>query len=130
MVQLRILQGKRAGFSKLIRRFPCRMGRAPDSDFRLEDDGVWNQHLELNLDGAEGFTLTRLPLALASVNGQGFQKMLLRNGDLIEIGLLKIQFWLSDCQQINLGPRELFTWLFLAMTAALQVGLVFWLMQE
>lgn len=130
MVQLRILQGKRAGFSKVIQRFPCRMGRAPDADIRLEDDGVWNQHLELNLDEAEGFTLTRLPQTLASVNGQNFQKILLRNGDLIEIGLLKIQFWLSDCQQINLGPRELFTWLFLAATAALQVGLVFWLMQE
>ncbi|MBI4327210.1 MAG: FHA domain-containing protein [Chloroflexi bacterium] len=130
MVQLRILQGKRAGFSKVIQRFPCRMGRAPDADFRLEDDGVWNQHLELNLDGTEGFTLTRLPQALAAVNGQSFQKILLRNGDLIEIGLLKIQFWLSDRQQINLGPRELFTWLFLTATAALQVVLVFWLMQE
>ena len=55
MLQLKILSGKTAGTEWVARRFPVRIGRASNSDLRLEDDGVWEEHLYLELDPAAGF---------------------------------------------------------------------------
>lgn len=129
MVQLQILPGSRTGFSRLVKRFPCRIGRAPDADVRLEAEGVFDRHLELNLERPEGFVLTRAPQAMALVNGASFEKIQIRNGDLIEFGHCKIQFWLSATRQCNLRPRERMTWIAFGLLALLQVGLVFWLLQ-
>ena len=40
MLQLSILSGKTAGTEWVARRFPVRIGRAPDSDLKLEDAGI------------------------------------------------------------------------------------------
>jgi len=43
--------------------------------------------------------LTGHPDARTSINGQPIQRTFLRNGDTIEIGAAKIQFWLSESHQ-------------------------------
>ncbi len=129
MVQLKIISGTRAGIEYPARRFPWVIGRAATADCCLPDPGVWDQHLELNLKFPVGFVLRLQPHALATVNGQPFEEILLHNGDLIEIGGVKIQFWLGEVRQASLVGSEFATWLALASLCAAQLGLIYWLIR-
>jgi len=128
MVQLKILSGKKAGAIWNARRFPVRIGRAAESDLQMEEDGVWDRHLALDFNPAEGLVLSAQPDALASVNGEAVQQTVLRNGDLIEFGSMKVQFWLSETRQRGLGVREWLTWAGILAVAAGQVALIGWVL--
>ncbi len=129
MVQLKVLSGKKAGTVWVARRFPVRLGRSAVSDLQLEEDGVWDQHLRLDFDPAEGFVLTSQPNALVTVNGQSVHQAVLRHGDAIDLGALRMQFWLSETQQVSLRLREGLTWAGIAAISLGQVGLIYWLLR-
>jgi pSer/pThr/pTyr-binding forkhead associated (FHA) protein len=129
MIQFKILSGKKAGTLWAARHFPIRIGRSPASDLQLEESGVWDHHLQISLAPSEGFVLEAQPNALVTVNGQSAQHTPLRNGDTIEIGLLKIQFWLSEARQRNLRARESFVWVAIGAVTAGEIGLIYWLLQ-
>lgn len=129
MVDLQILSGKQAGTRVVARRFPVRIGRSTANDLPLEENGVWDEHLELSLDPAQGFVLTAQPNALVSVNRETVQTTRLRNGDTIEIGPVQIRFWLAATRQRGLRFREWFVWLVIAAISLGQVALVYWLLQ-
>ena len=118
-----------AGTVEVARHFPFRIGRSSAADLRVEEDGVWDDHLELAFDSQAGFVLTAQPNALAAINGQPFQEAVLRNGDCIEIGALKIRFWLGETRQASLRLREWATWTGLVLITAAQVGLIYWLVR-
>jgi hypothetical protein len=111
MVQLKVLSGKMAGTAWVARRFPVRIGRSPNADLQLEESGIWDQHLQLDFSPAEGIVLSAHP-----------------NGDSIDIGSLKLQFWLADTRQTDLRLREGFTWAAIAAISFGQVGLIYWLL--
>ena len=125
MVQLKVFSGKQAGTATLARRFPFVVGRNRAADLCLEQDGIWDRHLELHLQIPDGFLLKAHPRALTSVNGQPVQQAFLRNGDLIEVGPLKIQFWLSETRQRGFLTREFLTWFALAALCAGQIILIY-----
>ena len=125
MVQLQVLSGKHAGTATLARRFPFVIGRNSTADLCLEQDGIWDRHLELDLQIPDGFLLKSHPGALTSVNGQSVQQACLRNGDVIDIGPLKNQFWLSETHQRGLRTREFLTWFALAALCAGQIILIY-----
>jgi predicted component of type VI protein secretion system len=127
MVQLKVLSGKKAGTVWTARRFPVRIGRSADADLQLEEDGVWDQHLNLELHLGEGFVLSAQSNALASVNGQAVHQSLLRNGDAIDIGSIRMQFWLAETRQVGLRFREGLTWAGIAAVTLGQVCLIYWL---
>lgn len=129
MVQFKVLSGSMAGAEWLARRFPVSIGRSAASDFRLEGDGVWEQHLELALNPTEGFVVATHPDALAAINGHPFQQTVLRNGDVLEIGSVKLRFWLGETRQRGLRFREWLTWTAFAVIAAGQVWLIYWLVR-
>ena len=129
MVQLKILSGKKAGVSWMARRFPARIGRSPSADFQLEENGVWDEHLQLDCQPGEGFSLSVAPRALATVNGQSISQTLLRNGDVSEMGSLKMQFWLSATRQPALALREWLTWTAIGLICLGQIGLIYWLVR-
>lgn len=129
MIQLKILSGKMAGTSFVARHFPVRVGRAAGADLRLEEPGVWDEHFQILLAGNEGFIFENHPHASTTVNGQSAQHAPLRNGDLIEIGALKIQFWLTEAKQKGLKLREAFVWAMVAAVTVLQFGLIYWLIR-
>ena len=129
MVQLKVLSGKKAGTVWMARRFPVRIGRAAAADLQLDESGVWDQHLQLDLSPGEGFVLSAQPNALASVNGQAVHQALLRNGDAIDIGSVKMQFWLGETRQGGLRFREGLTWAGIAIVTLGQVGLIYWLLR-
>jgi pSer/pThr/pTyr-binding forkhead associated (FHA) protein len=109
VILLKILSGQQAGVSWSARHFPVRIGRSTGCDLCLEEPGVWDQHVALTLDSS-GFFLRTQGAALARVNGQPVAESVLRNGDAIEIGTVKLQFWLSSPQQKRLRLRELLSW--------------------
>ena len=129
MIQLLVLTGKLAGKSWVARRFPVRIGRSASSDLRLEEAGVWNEHLVIDLNSGKSFSLTVQPDAIASVNAKPTTQALLRNGDTIELGVVKLQFWLDQARQKSLRLREAFIWVaFLTVTLG-EVVLVYWLLR-
>ena len=129
MVQLKILTGKKAGTIWVSRRFPVRIGRSAGIDLQLEEDGVWDQHFQLDFRPPEGVLLTGHPDATTSINGQLVQRTFLRNGDRIEIGAAKIDFSLSESVQGGLRYREWLTWAAIAAISLGQIALIYLLLQ-
>jgi hypothetical protein len=85
--------------------------------------------LELAFDPQGGFLLTAQPDALTAINGQRIEQAVLRNGDLIEIGAIKIRFWLGKTRQSSLGLREWLTWIAIALITGGQLVLIYWLIR-
>ena len=129
MIQLQVLTGKQAGTRWVARRFPVRVGRDTASDLRLEEDGVWDQHCELNFDPAQGILLVVQPNALLSVNQEAIATPhRLRNGDSIELGSVRLRFWLGDPVLRSSRFREGFVWTLIVVICLAQVALVYWLL--
>jgi pSer/pThr/pTyr-binding forkhead associated (FHA) protein len=129
MIQLNILSGKKAGNHSVARRFPFRIGRAAGNELQLDDDGVWDRHLTLEFQRESGFTLTSAANALASVNSQPVQTTVLRNGDLITLGSVQLQFWLGTHHPRGLHASELFVWGLLILVTLSQFMLIYWLLE-
>ena len=129
MVQLNILTGKMAGTAWSTRRFPVRIGRTSKDDLQLEEEGVWENHVELKQSRAEGFVLQARADAPASINSEPAKEGVLRNGDIIQLGSVKMQFWLSSTRQRGLRAREWFVWLGIATVCLGQVFLIYWLLR-
>ena len=127
MIQLNILSGKQAGNQKVVRRFPFRIGRAQGNELQLDDDGIWDQHLTLKFQPKVGFVLLVASEAIVTVNGSPVQEYTLRNGDIITIGSVKLQFWLAAGAQGSLCLREAFVWTMLALVTICQFILLYWL---
>ena len=127
MVQLRFLNGKRPGSIQILRNYPSSIGRNPSSDVPVDEPGVWDRHCEIDLELGHGFILKTETKAITSVNGEPVQRTLLKNGDRIDIGALKIQFWLNPSLPKSFRIRELLTWLALIFFSLGQVALFYWL---
>jgi pSer/pThr/pTyr-binding forkhead associated (FHA) protein len=93
----------------------------------LDDDGVWENHLTLEFQGSEQFVVQTTGGALVSVNQQPVQSLPLRNGDIISLGSVKLQFWLAATSQRSLKLRESLVWGLLAVVTGSQVALIYWL---
>lgn len=128
MVQLTFLSGKLAGGHYDVRQFPFIIGRSAAAHCRVEEEGVWDQHLRISVQQPEGFVLSVQPEAIASVNGQLVQQAMLRNGDIISIGASKIRFLLGPTRQRSLAWREYATWVAFVALCLSQVALIYWLM--
>jgi len=128
MVQLQLLSGHRAGTLFRGARFPIRAGRAPDLDLSLDDPGVWQRHFQIDWR-PEGLVLQTEPEALLDLNDTPVQRAVLRNGDILTIGALKIRFSLAPVRQFSLAPRECLTWIALAALCLAQVALVYLLIR-
>ncbi len=129
MVEFKIQSGAKAGTSWVTRRFPVRIGRSASADLQLAEDGVWDQHLQLDFEPATGLILRAHPQAPAAVDGQSFQETVLRNGATIEFGSVKLRFWLSEAPQAGLRVREWLTWAAIAAISLAQIGLIYWLIR-
>jgi hypothetical protein len=127
VVQFHILTGKKAGTDWVARRFPFHVGRSAPDGLTLDDDGVWERHVRIELRLREGVMSEVFPDALVSVNGQRIERTLLRNGDIIEMGSVKLRFGLSPTRQRSLRFRETLTWMALTALCLGQVALIYWL---
>jgi pSer/pThr/pTyr-binding forkhead associated (FHA) protein len=127
--QLEILSGKMAGTSWVARRFPVQVGRAAGSDLPLEEPGVWEQHLQVELVPLQGFVLRAQGQALVRLNGESVQSSLLRNGDLIELGSIRIRFWLAPARQSRWRWGEAVSCGAVIIVTLGQIALLYWLLK-
>lgn len=125
MIQLQIVDGAKAGTRCVVRSFPFSVGRSTQDDLRVEADGVWDRHARLELRDRQRAVLTSSTQGLTSVNGQPIQEAVLRNGDIIQIGSVHLQFGLSPPIHRGLRVREAMTWIAIAFMALAQVALVY-----
>jgi pSer/pThr/pTyr-binding forkhead associated (FHA) protein len=128
VVQLQFLTGHQSGSVFRSAHFPLRAGRAPESDLPLDEPGVWQRHFLIDWR-AEGLVLEAEAEALLSVNDTPVQRALLRNGDIITLGALKIRFSLSPVRQSSLALREWLTWIALGALCLGQIALVYGLIR-
>jgi predicted component of type VI protein secretion system len=128
VVQLQLLTGNRSGTIFRSAHFPIRAGRAPESDLPLNDPGVWQRHFLIDWR-SEGLVLEAESEALLSVNDAPTQHAVLRNGDIITLGALRIRFSLSPVRQSSLAPREWLTWFALGALCLGQIALVYLLIR-
>ncbi|MFO1488296.1 MAG: FHA domain-containing protein [Verrucomicrobiota bacterium] len=130
MIQLKILSGKMAGTTFVARHFPVRVGRQPGMDLQLEEPGLWDEHFQITRMDREGFFLENHPQASTTVNRAAVQQATaLRNGDVVEIGSLKLQFWLDEPRQKTLVAGEAFVWTMVAAVTAVQFAVIYWLVR-
>ena len=124
MIEIEVIEASAVVLTSALQEFPAIIGRSPQADVSLTASGVWDQHLTIDLDRTQGFLLRTCDGALTSVNGQPCQETLLKNGDFIEIGGVKLRFWLRSAAQHGFRTRELLTWIALGLLALLQVVLM------
>jgi hypothetical protein len=129
MVQLRFLSGKLSGSSCSIDRFPCVIGRSSAAQLRIEEPGVWDKHMRLDLKRSEGFTIAALPGAQVTVNDQIVESAALKGGDIIGIGGAKLQFWLAATRQRKFQAAEFLTWIGLVALCLAQLALIYQLLR-
>src|ERR1043166_2303771 len=118
-----------AGHEVVGRRLPFRIGRSAGSGLRLEDPGVWDQQVVINLVEGSQLQIEAQTGAVASVNGEGFDKRALRNGDLIQIGAVQLRFGFCATRQRSVWGRELLVWAGLAAVSLGEVALIYWLLR-
>jgi hypothetical protein len=128
VVLLSVLAGRAAGSAQVARRFPFHIGRATGADLRLEDEGVWDRHAQIDLESPQGFILSAQPDTLVTVGGQPVTTAVLRNGDVLGLGGARIRFALSPTVLRGLGVREALTWIALGALCLGQVALIYWLL--
>ena len=129
MVQLCVISGKMAGDNLVVRHFPFQIGRSENNDYRLTDEGVWEQHLILDFQAGVGFTLQTVSNAFAAINETPQTSARLCQGDIISFGSAKMQFWLAPVNQKGLHWREACVWLLLAAVTMAQIFLLLWLLK-
>ena len=128
MFHLKILSGKQAGGIWSACHFPVRVGRSSAADFSLEDDGIWNEHFEIDLSASKEFVLVSKSGGLLSVNGKPVRETALRNGDILELGSTKLQFWLGEVAQVGLRWRVRLIWVLVAAVCLLQIAVIYLLL--
>ena len=127
MVQFDILTGTKEGSQWIARSFPFCLGRSPHSALVLEDQGVWDRHANFASRSGEGVIVSAAADALLVVNGQHVRQAVLKSGDLLDIGSVKMRFGLSAAKQSSLVVREVLTWFALGALCLIQVALIYWL---
>ena len=111
----------------MTRHFPVTIGRASSNDLRLLEPGIWDQHVEIDLELPHTFSLTTLQSSHATINDQPVRQAALRHGDVIGLGSLKLLFTLSPPAQRGLRWREWLVWLGFGLLCLGQIALVYWL---
>ena len=107
--------------------FPFYIGRAPSAGVRLEEPGVWDRHLELCIDPGKGISIKTQESAHATINGEPFNMAVMRNGDIVELGSVKLRFWLAKAVRRNLAWREWMVWAMVTGVALAQIVVIYWL---
>ena len=125
MVQIQILNGAKAGTRWVAGPLPFSVGRSAEDSLRLDDAGVWEHHCRVELREDHRAALVAAPDALTAVNGQPTQDIVLRNGDIIELGSLRLQFGFTPTSHRSLRLREITTWVAFALLALTQVALIY-----
>jgi predicted component of type VI protein secretion system len=124
MVQLQVLSGKQTGALFQAARFPLKVGRAGESHLALDDPGVWPRHFRIEWL-PEGLILEVEPDALLNLNDAPVRRAVLRNGDVLTAGAVRIRFGLSPVRASSPAVVEWMTWIGLSALCLGQVAIIY-----
>ncbi len=113
-----------------VRHFPFLIGRSSESELILRDQGVWDQHLRIDLI-PEGYLHCQvIGQAIAMDDkGQSFQNIRLNNGQKISIGETTLQFWISTPIRKGNRIKELISSGIITFMTLIQLFLVYLLLR-
>lgn len=119
-----------AGTETVARHFPFHIGRSKESDLRLEQPGVWEEHAVFRLE-EDRLKLAGSGQASIRLNGRLLEAAaVVRAGDLVEVGAVKIRIGLATAVQHGGATTRLLLVALVAGVSALQIGLFVWLANQ
>jgi hypothetical protein len=121
MVELAILNGRRARTVIPVPRLPCNLGRE-GADIPLPEPGVASLHATLSDAGPLGFTLDANGDASLYADGKQLTKLPLRDGTVFDIGSVRLQFRIQPARPRNLRGLERLAFGLIALTGAAEIG--------
>ena len=125
LAQLTTLSGSRKQHNLESEHFPVLVGRDAKCGVRLTAKGVWKRHVIIDLGNEGGFVLRPEKNASTLINNEPLKSpRRLRNGDIITVGSVKLQFWLGRPRQRSMEGRELIFWVLLEAMLLAQVWLI------
>jgi hypothetical protein len=127
MIELRFVNGGRESLVFPLTALPISGGRGAGSDVALTGLGIWDSHFRIELDPTDGVILQSVGDAFTTVDQQRVSRHPLRNGDVIECGTNRVQFWLTPAPQRRLRSLEAFVWILAAMAGGAQVAVANWI---
>ena len=97
-VRARFIRTDSVGKGELrLRSALCRLGRAPDNDMSFDNDSVSGRHAEVYYLPDGSFQICDIRSTNGTwVNGQRIQSQLLKNGDVVELGEVRLHFRVGD----------------------------------
>lgn len=125
MVELFILKGKMAGKRFYVSQFPFLVGRDPKAHLVIEEDGLWHKHFLIEKGPNKSFYLRTLDDATVIIDSEFKNEAELKNGDIIEIGELKIRFSLSPTHLKYVQIREILLWICIILLVLIEGLLMF-----
>ena len=109
-----------SGASCVAAEFPFMIGRSPSAGMRLDASGVWDIHATI-LVREGGFFVQPEGEALVLINGERSAGAVLRAGDRISLGAVRLTVALAPARQGRLGARETLNWLVILAVTISQV---------
>ena len=97
-VRARFIRTDSVGQGELrVRSALCRLGRSPDNDICFDNDSVSGRHAEVYYLPDGTFQICDVGSTNGTwVNGQRIQSQPLKNGDIVELGEVRLHFRLGD----------------------------------
>ena len=110
--------------------FPFSVGRAAGSALRVEAPGVWDRHLQFELEPREGLFVVAHDGALVRYKGETITRQRVKNGDEFEMGGAVLRVGIGTVRRRRLGFWEWVVWGLLLAAVVTQVVLALWLLEE
>ena len=105
--------------------FPCRIGRSNSDDIVFEDAGVWSSHVTLQLTSSLEIECISNPASITRINGKPVTSGTLHNGDLLELGAVRMWAFLAPAPLPSSRFREAIFWLVVISILVAQMLLMF-----
>jgi hypothetical protein len=126
MVEFSLLSGPDRGRVVTIGTLPAVLGRAGSGVVPLAGPGVWDRHFELQKSGDGRIVLRVLGEARVSVGASPIRERVLKNGDELEVGAVRMRFGLSRPSSRSLVGREVGFWCACGVVIVLEGLLMGW----
>lgn len=109
-LSLTVAQPGQSGRTIDVPELPFTIGRAAHAALRIEAPGVWDEHLTLQWDPGEGLIAVTGQGALASRNGEPFERQAIRVGDRLTLVAVTLHVGLAPIERRSLRAWEIAAW--------------------
>lgn len=121
MVQFEVFRSGQKPVVHPVAALPCRIGRSGKCGLRLQEPGIWEEHVELSQGADDSFQISRVGEGSLILNGESRDDGRLVNGDTIELGATKLRFWLTPVRPRSQVAGD---WMFWALVSTVLIAMV------